>query len=85
MASFLQHLGRNNNMFIINSGFSYFILCESLNNSSISLFAGVWPFHCHLESHFHMGMGVLFAEGVERLGKPPRTILGCGLTKRWLP
>lgn len=46
---------------------------------------GVWPFHCHLESHFHMGMGILFAQGIEHLGRPPRSTLGCGFTKRWLP
>ncbi|KAI5056288.1 hypothetical protein GOP47_0028106 [Adiantum capillus-veneris] len=46
---------------------------------------GVWPFHCHLESHFHMGMGIVFAQGLEQLGKPPKSTLGCGLTKRWLP
>lgn len=46
---------------------------------------GVWPFHCHLESHFHMGMGIVFEEGVELLGRPPKSTLGCGLTKRWLP
>eukprot|EP00250_Pteridium_aquilinum_P013203 c21197_g1_i1 orf=236-1981(+) len=45
---------------------------------------GVWPFHCHLESHFHMGMGIVFAQGVEHLARPPKSTLGCGLTKRWL-
>ncbi|CAI9106094.1 OLC1v1005152C1 [Oldenlandia corymbosa var. corymbosa] len=43
---------------------------------------GVWPFHCHIESHFHMGMGVIFAEGVDRIRKVPREALGCGLTKK---
>eukprot|EP00249_Psilotum_nudum_P002201 c15111_g1_i1 orf=240-1979(-) len=46
---------------------------------------GVWPFHCHVEPHFFMGMGVIFAEGMERLGELPKTILGCGLTKNMLP
>lgn len=47
--------------------------------------AGVWAFHCHIEPHLHMGMGVVFAEGIEKLGKLPRSALGCGRTKRWLP
>ncbi|KAL6564879.1 hypothetical protein OROMI_016329 [Orobanche minor] len=41
---------------------------------------GVWAFHCHLEPHLHMGMGVVFAEGVRRVGKIPKEALGCGLT-----
>ncbi|EFJ12951.1 hypothetical protein SELMODRAFT_123038 [Selaginella moellendorffii] len=42
---------------------------------------GVWAFHCHIESHFHMGMGVMFAEGVDRLPRIPAQALGCGYTK----
>ncbi|KAJ4966657.1 hypothetical protein NE237_018506 [Protea cynaroides] len=42
---------------------------------------GVWAFHCHIESHFYMGMGVVFEEGVERVGKLPTSIMGCGETK----
>ncbi|WOL13919.1 hypothetical protein Cni_G22699 [Canna indica] len=42
---------------------------------------GVWPFHCHIESHFFMGMGVVFAEGVDRVGKLPSSIMGCGESK----
>ncbi|KAL3818898.1 hypothetical protein ACJIZ3_004803 [Penstemon smallii] len=42
---------------------------------------GVWAFHCHIESHFYMGMGVVFEEGVERLGKLPNSIMGCGDSK----
>ncbi|XP_075510360.1 L-ascorbate oxidase [Primulina tabacum] len=42
---------------------------------------GTWAFHCHIESHFYMGMGVVFEEGVERLGKLPKSIMGCGQTK----
>ncbi|KAJ0097160.1 hypothetical protein Patl1_27329 [Pistacia atlantica] len=38
---------------------------------------GAWAFHCHIESHFFMGMGVVFAEGIERLGKLPSSIMGC--------
>ncbi|KAL6516377.1 hypothetical protein OROGR_019682 [Orobanche gracilis] len=41
---------------------------------------GVWIFHCHIEPHLHMGMGVVFAEGVRRVGKIPKEALGCGLT-----
>ncbi|KAI5056285.1 hypothetical protein GOP47_0028103 [Adiantum capillus-veneris] len=43
---------------------------------------GVWSFHCHLEPHMHMGMTIIFAEGVEYLTTPPKSTLGCGLTKR---
>ncbi|KAL3721671.1 hypothetical protein ACJRO7_034067 [Eucalyptus globulus] len=42
---------------------------------------GVWAFHCHIESHFYMGMGVVFEEGVEKVGKLPSEIMGCGETK----
>lgn len=42
---------------------------------------GVWAFHCHIESHFYMGMGVVFEEGVERVGELPTSIMGCGDTK----
>ena len=28
---------------------------------------GVWAFHCQIEPHLHMGMGVVFAEDVERV------------------
>ncbi|XVF05645.1 hypothetical protein REPUB_Repub05bG0190500 [Reevesia pubescens] len=41
---------------------------------------GVWAFHCHIEPHLHMGMGVVFAEGVRRVGKIPKAALACGLT-----
>lgn len=42
---------------------------------------GVWAFHCHLEAHLFMGMGVMFAEGIEKVGPIPRSSMGCGLTK----
>ncbi|KAL6502605.1 hypothetical protein OROHE_024258 [Orobanche hederae] len=42
---------------------------------------GVWAFHCHIESHFYMGMGVIFEEGVNRVGKLPKSIMGCGEAK----
>ncbi|KAJ4760415.1 Laccase/Diphenol oxidase family protein [Rhynchospora pubera] len=42
---------------------------------------GVWAFHCHIESHFFMGMGIVFEEGVNRLGKLPTSIMGCGQSK----
>ncbi|KAE8711486.1 L-ascorbate oxidase [Hibiscus syriacus] len=41
---------------------------------------GVWAFHCHIEPHLHMGMGVVFAQGVQRVGQIPREALACGLT-----
>jgi len=45
---------------------------------------GAWAFHCHIESHFFMGMGVVFEEGIERVGKLPSSIMGCGETKHLL-
>ncbi|KZV53747.1 ascorbate oxidase [Dorcoceras hygrometricum] len=42
---------------------------------------GTWAFHCHIESHFYMGMGVVFESGVDRLPKLPTSIMGCGQTK----
>ncbi|XP_059624315.1 L-ascorbate oxidase-like [Cornus florida] len=42
---------------------------------------GVWAFHCHIESHFYMGMGVVFEEGIEKVGQLPTSIMGCGETK----
>ncbi|KAK2973574.1 hypothetical protein RJ640_030699 [Escallonia rubra] len=42
---------------------------------------GVWAFHCHIEYHFYMGMGVVFEEGIERLGRLPSSVMGCGATK----
>uniref|UniRef100_J3MZ05 L-ascorbate oxidase n=1 Tax=Oryza brachyantha TaxID=4533 RepID=J3MZ05_ORYBR len=42
---------------------------------------GVWLFHCHLESHVYMGMGVVFEEGVDMLPRLPAAIMGCGRTK----
>lgn len=46
---------------------------------------GVWAFHCHIESHFYMGMGVVFEEGIERVGVLPKSIMGCGAVKGGLP
>lgn len=42
---------------------------------------GAWPFHCHVEWHFHMGMGVMFAYGIDEVGTIPTSTLGCGLTR----
>ncbi|CAM6126865.1 unnamed protein product [Calypogeia fissa] len=42
---------------------------------------GAWPFHCHIEPHFHMGMGVIFAEGVDSLPDIPEETLVCGGTQ----
>lgn len=46
---------------------------------------GAWAFHCHIESHFYMGMGVVFEEGIERLGDLPSSIMGCGAAKGGFP
>ncbi|RWW40488.1 hypothetical protein BHE74_00054099 [Ensete ventricosum] len=42
---------------------------------------GAWAFHCHIESHFFLGMGVVFEEGVDRVGELPTSIMGCGDSK----
>lgn len=41
---------------------------------------GAWAFHCHIEPHLHMGMGVVFAEGIYRVKNIPKEALTCGLT-----
>ncbi|EMS54718.1 L-ascorbate oxidase [Triticum urartu] len=41
---------------------------------------GVWAFHCHIEPHLHMGMGVIFAEAIDRVGKVPKEAVSCGAT-----
>ncbi|CAN4123196.1 unnamed protein product [Withania somnifera] len=45
---------------------------------------GVWPFHCHIEPHLHLGMGVVFAEGVHLVKNVPTEALTCGLTGKML-
>ncbi|KAM7275403.1 hypothetical protein ACFE04_017269 [Oxalis oulophora] len=42
---------------------------------------GVWLFHCHIESHFYMGMGLVFEEGIDKVKELPSSIMGCGATK----
>ncbi|KAL6844646.1 hypothetical protein ACP4OV_025305 [Aristida adscensionis] len=42
---------------------------------------GVWAFHCHIEAHFFMGMGIVFEEGVDRVGDLPPSVMGCGATR----
>ncbi|KAF7815504.1 L-ascorbate oxidase-like [Senna tora] len=45
---------------------------------------GVWSFHCHVEPHLYMGMGVVFAEGVQYVKGIPEQALACGLTGNML-
>lgn len=45
---------------------------------------GVWAFHCHVEAHFFLGMGVVFEEGIERIKRLPRSIMGCGESRAFL-
>ncbi|KAF3970734.1 hypothetical protein ACB098_11G026200 [Castanea mollissima] len=45
---------------------------------------GVWLFHCHIESHFYMGMGVVFEAGIDKVGNLPKSIMGCGKTKHMI-
>ncbi|PWA91796.1 L-ascorbate oxidase [Artemisia annua] len=45
---------------------------------------GVWAFHCHIEAHLFLGMGVVFEEGIENVGTLPPSIMGCGDTKKFI-
>ena len=40
---------------------------------------GVWAFHCHIEPHLHMGMGVIFAESVHLVKGIPKEAITCGI------
>ncbi|XP_026457736.1 L-ascorbate oxidase-like [Papaver somniferum] len=46
---------------------------------------GVWPFHCHIEPHLHMGMGVIFAVAADKIKQIPNGVLDCGLTATTAP
>ncbi|XP_052159398.1 L-ascorbate oxidase-like [Oryza glaberrima] len=45
---------------------------------------GAWAFHCHIEPHLHMGMGVVFIEGEDRMHEldVPKDAMACGLVAR---
>ncbi|WCJ41507.1 L-ascorbate oxidase [Euphorbia peplus] len=43
---------------------------------------GVWAFHCHIEPHLHMGMGVVLAIGVDRVKTIPNEAIACGHTAK---
>ena len=43
---------------------------------------GVWAFHCHIEPHLHLGMGVIFAEAVHKIRNIPKEALACGATAK---
>ncbi|KDP46885.1 hypothetical protein JCGZ_24094 [Jatropha curcas] len=45
---------------------------------------GIWLFHCHIESHFYLGMLALFESGSEMVADPPQANMGCGETKRFI-
>lgn len=47
---------------------------------------GAWAFHCHIEPHLHMGMGVVLAVGADAVGKMkiPSEALTCGLTAKMM-
>ncbi|KAK2663207.1 hypothetical protein Ddye_001781 [Dipteronia dyeriana] len=40
---------------------------------------GVWAFHCNIVPHLHMGMGVVFVEGVQHINGIPSQQLAYGL------
>ncbi|PON59218.1 L-ascorbate oxidase, partial [Parasponia andersonii] len=39
---------------------------------------GVWAFHCHIEAHLHMGMGVIFDIDGRNVKNIPPEALACG-------
>ncbi|WCJ41512.1 Plant L-ascorbate oxidase [Euphorbia peplus] len=43
---------------------------------------GVWAFHCHIEPHLHLGMGLIFAEGIQYVNSIPIEAVACGLIGR---
>ncbi|XP_030521249.1 L-ascorbate oxidase-like [Rhodamnia argentea] len=45
---------------------------------------GAWAFHCHIEPHLHMGMGIVLGEGLDAVGKMkiPGGAFACGLTAK---
>ncbi|KAF0901813.1 hypothetical protein E2562_006447 [Oryza meyeriana var. granulata] len=45
---------------------------------------GAWAFHCHIEPHLHMGMGVVFIEGEDKMHEldVPKEAMACGLVAR---
>ncbi|KAG8075471.1 hypothetical protein GUJ93_ZPchr0006g41475 [Zizania palustris] len=45
---------------------------------------GAWAFHCHIEPHLHMGMGVIFIEGEDKIREldVPKEAVACGLVAR---
>ncbi|WCJ41509.1 L-ascorbate oxidase [Euphorbia peplus] len=43
---------------------------------------GVWAFHCHIEPHLHLGMGLIFAEGIQYVNSIPIEAVACGLVGR---
>ncbi|PWA64666.1 L-ascorbate oxidase [Artemisia annua] len=45
---------------------------------------GVWAFHCHVEAHFSLGMGVVFADGIENVSDIASICQGCADTKRFI-
>lgn len=52
---------------------------------------GAWAFHCHIEPHLHMGMGVVLSLAVDKVKGIPTDALACGhtadmfLKKKYLP
>jgi hypothetical protein len=37
--------------------------------------------HYHIEAHVYMGIGVVFEEGVDKVGRLPSSIMGCGRSR----
>lgn len=38
---------------------------------------GLWFFHCHIVWHQLIGQGLVFAEGVDQIGRPPPVLPQC--------
>lgn len=41
---------------------------------------GLWPLHCHLDSHFVIGQALYIVESIEDMGEPPSDLPACAAT-----
>ena len=41
---------------------------------------GLWPFHCHLDSHFVIGQSLYIVEAIDQMGEPPSDLPVCTAT-----
>jgi len=60
--------------FLFQSNTNKNVIC----NPKLSIFAGMWLFHCHIGWHMEMGMAVVFDEASELVSPPPADYGMCG-------